>query len=114
MSDNIISFPTKAVRDWLIIERELLTQLSRNGFPESIHERICTRLKAFYEFCDPKIKFDLHLDTRVPAEAAVSLHSELGSKIGLALDDQLQAFTKRLVIERLNYEIDTCRELGLI
>jgi hypothetical protein len=112
--ENVVQFPTKDVRDWAIIERAMKESFASNGNVSSaVQTRLIERMKAFYEMVDPRLQISIDLATEVPPAAATALHAEIGSKLEAILNTQLQAYTKRLCIERLNHEIDVCRELGI-
>lgn len=105
---DVVAFPTKAVRDWIIIERELNNVLSTAGLSTDSMTMITERMKAFYETLDAK--FDLSGSVSIPGPlSAAQLSAILNAinvDIGRKCSEQLQAFTNRLFMDRLKREIE--------
>jgi len=114
--DNIVTFPTKFVRDWLIIERAMNDVFSQNEISPSAQARLTERMKSFYETL--QLDFNFTIEVQFPDvlsnDQARSICSQIGEKIGAASSETLQAFTNKLMIERLYVEIDLCRALGIL
>jgi hypothetical protein len=112
---NIVNFPTKPVRDWVVIERSMRKELSRLGFPENVQERITERMQDFYTLLD--VDFNYSIDAKFPRltpEEVSSICSDIAAKVGTIQSKKLQAFTDKLFTERLHREIDSCREVGML
>jgi hypothetical protein len=116
--NNVIQFPSKGVRDWTIIERSLKSGLAELEISDSVARRINDRMKSFYEFCDPDFNFSLDFDFEISGSMSEQqkalFRSRLSEKVSAASEEKIQAFTKKLFFERLDCEINFCRELGLI
>lgn len=100
--DNVVNFPTKSVRDWLIIEKAMYEALESAPVATSVKGRLVDRMKAFYEFA--KKDFDISVQATFPVSLTKSqtdaISAEIGEKIGAAFGEQLQAFTSKLCVER--------------
>src|SRR5262245_43140834 len=59
--DNVVNFPSKTVRDWVVIERELILQLQNAGAPPSVRDRLVEKMKAFRPILDRD--FDISVPT---------------------------------------------------
>jgi hypothetical protein len=114
--ENVVQFPTKAVRDWASLERTLKDLLGQAGVSQACKDRITERMKAFWEQLDPKM--DLAFDVRAtPPVDAAQLHAILwgvSDTIGEKCGTQLQAFTNSLFIERFYREVEACTEVGIL
>lgn len=115
MGTNIVNFPIKSVRDWLMIEREMKEIFLKGGVSSSVQARLIEKMKSFYELLD--VEFNSSIDIVFPSilsrEQTMAICSDISQKIGAASSEQLKAFTNKLFIDRLYREIDMCRELGL-
>lgn len=113
---NIIQFPAKSVRDWTIIERALLEELSKNKFPSEVQQRLVDVMRSFYEALN--LDFNFVMTAEFPpslSSAQVSdLCSSISERVAQTSGELLQSFTNKLFFERLNREIAVCHELGLI
>jgi hypothetical protein len=49
MTGEVINFPTKTVRDWLIIERAMNESLLESQLSPPAQARLVERMKSFYE-----------------------------------------------------------------
>lgn len=114
--DNIFQFPTKSVRDWAIIEREMKVQLDGRRCPEAVQDRLIRSMEAFYKTLEVDMNFSINaeLPTSIGHDLATEIRASIGSDIGKQTSEILQAFTNKLWVDRLNREIDFCREMGLI
>lgn len=112
---EIVNFPTKAVRDWAVIEREMRSALSQTDFSQQAQARITERMKSFYETLDPNLTFSVRAEFPrfISTEGVSALCADISEKIGATISEGLKAFTNRLFIDRLDVEIDLCRALGL-
>lgn len=114
--ENIINFPTKSVRDWLIVERELKQQLSGFGFPTSANNRLVQVMKDFFEILDPDFNFSIQapFSGALSPDQRSSICADIGEQMGVLISERLQAFTQKLFFDRLHREIDICLELGMM
>jgi len=112
--ENVVDFPTKSVRDWLIIERTLKELLSRTRLPPDIQAGLIEKMKSFYALLDCSFAVSLNIEIPDPGgeDKAAAICSKIGEQVGARISEQLQAFTTRLLIERLLREFDICNELG--
>jgi hypothetical protein len=113
---DVVDFPIKSVRDWLIIERELRTQLSNLWVSPAVQDRLTKKLKAFYQELDVSFNFSLkgiQFPGIMTRQQISTVTSEIGVGISALIEQRLQAYTTKLWIERMNREIDVCKELGI-
>ncbi|MGD0764227.1 MAG: hypothetical protein ABR929_13745 [Roseiarcus sp.] len=112
---EIVNFPTKSVRDWLIVERALNDILSQARVSPAAHARIIDRMKAFYSTLDNDFTFSVNASFphNITEAQAASLVSQIGEKLVVDLSEQLHAFTYKLFVERLNVEAELCGALGV-
>jgi len=113
---DIVSFPVKLVRDWLIIERAMNDAFIQNRTPEAAQNRLKEQMKSFYEIMHGEIdlNFDVEFPPGISREQAALVSSRIREKGSLALEEQLHAFTHKLFFDRLRREMDVCREIGLL
>jgi hypothetical protein len=113
--ENVVNFPTKSVRDKLIIERAMKEALEKTVLSESARTRIVENMKVFYEVLEFPFNFSVPISFpgSIPKDQRDAICSQVGEKIGAVSSEQLQAFTNKLFFNRLYYEIDVCGELGI-
>jgi hypothetical protein len=111
--ENIINFPTKSVRDWVLIERTMEEEFSRLGIPLLVQIRLIENMKSFYQVLDFEFNFNTQIafPGTIPIDNVNAICSEVGEKIGALSSKQLQIFTNKLFFDRLYREIDICRKL---
>ncbi len=114
--DNIINFPTKSVRDWLVIERAMKEALEKSAAPPTAQERIVQRMKAFYDLLDPDLNFSIPVQFpgTISNEETLAISTQVSERASSLISEKLQAFTNSLFIERLYREIDACKEARLL
>jgi hypothetical protein len=112
--DNVVNFPAKSARDWLLIERLMAEKLSKHSISPVVQAGLIERMKAFYEILDTDLSFSIDAPSLgdVSQEQVRTFCFDIGEKIGPIMSERIYAFTQKLFIERLNREIDVCRELG--
>jgi hypothetical protein len=112
---NIIKFPTKAVRDWAIIERAIVDELQRLRVSPTAESRIVEQVRNTYDLLDG---FDLSMPVEfpgsIPADQVAIMCTDIGQRISAAIKEHLHTMTSRILIDRLHRELQVCRELGLI
>lgn len=113
MTENLVQFPTKAVRDWATLERSLRPAFLEAGLSEAAEDRLLQVMKEFYEGV-----LSADLDLTIPAFSVEHANPEtlaaaIKAHFSAALEEQLHAFTNRLFIDRLKREMDFIHELGL-
>lgn len=113
--NNIIDFPAKSIRDWVIIERALNDALKAAGMPPQVQKRLIEKMKDFHPILDRDFDFSIPTPPiNLPADQVNAMCATIGGKLRVALKEQLNAFTQALFIERLYREIEACREIGLL
>ena len=98
MSDNVIPFPTKNIRDWTIVSKTIKDILIEGGMTESNIVEFISIFKPIYE----TFQFDHSLS--IPAstpEVATTINNEL-SNFQLVLNEH----TSKLIFERFTRELD--------
>jgi hypothetical protein len=112
---DIVNFPTKSVRDWLIIERAMNEAFSRDRVSSSVQTRLVERMKSFYKLLE--LDFNFTINAKFPSvisqDQINAICSEIGENIGAVGSEKLQAFTHKLFFDRLEVEMDLCRALHL-
>lgn len=108
LMENIIVFPTKSIRDWVIVERSMRDAFATANIPEQVHKTVIERMKSFWNILD----FDLNLSFDV--NLSDPYLPQMTDNIRIVLKEQINAFTSRLFLERFMREIDACHELGLL
>lgn len=115
--ESIIQFTTQSVRDWLSIESTMNEALAKLSVSAAVHQRLVGAMKAFLQET-LNFKIDLSISAEFPSSLSTAevseICSQIGIKIGQSSSEQIQSFTKSLFFERLNREIETCREFGLL
>jgi len=113
--DNVINFPTKYTRDWTVIERELDKQLSEHGVSAAAKARIVERMKAFYEviYGEFQVTFKT-MPINLPKETIDAICADIAAQLRPQITEQLQALTYKIFFDRLNREIEGCRDVGLL
>lgn len=107
--DKVTDFPTRAAREWFIIEREIKAHLSQFNVPPAVEKRLIIAMKAFYATMDVSLGFKFDIPFPVSSEQTEALTSTMRG----AFAESIHEFTNKLYFERLLREIDVCRELGL-
>jgi hypothetical protein len=97
---NVVNFPTRPIRDWVLFERTIREEGAKAGIPSEVQTRVIEKLKPFYEALD----FDLDL----------SISVSIGQKLSTASSEQLESFKSKLLVERVQREVDACREIGIL
>jgi hypothetical protein len=114
--DNIIDFPIEPVRSWVKIERELRDNLARNGASTEFQNIVMGHAKDFYELInfDLKIPINGEFPNSLSADQINGICSSIEKNIRVSLEEQLQAFTYKIFIDRVYREIAVCRDTGLV
>ena len=107
--DEVRDFPTRAAREWFVIEREIKAHLAQFNVPPAVEKRLIITMKAFYAVIDESLGFKFDVPFPVSPEQAEVLTSTMRT----AFAESIHEFTNKLYFERLLREIDVCKELGL-
>ena len=112
---EILNFPTKPVRDWLLIERKLKTQLSNLQAPPTVQDRLSDKMKAFYQELDVPFNFkiDVPFPSSISKDQVRAICGGISNQISVLIEERSNALTHKLWIERLTREVDVCKELGI-
>jgi hypothetical protein len=115
MTGELINFPTKTVRDWLIIERAMNESLLESRLSPPAQARLVERMKAFYETLQLDFNFTINAEfpSSLSQEQIGAICMQIGEKAGMTATEKLQAFTNKLFFDRLTVEIDLCFALGI-
>ena len=81
---NVLNFPTKTVRDWLIIEREMKIELPKLGLSSASQFRVISRMKVFFEILNFELDYSFSIEwpTSLSRDQITSITSTLSSAIG--------------------------------
>jgi hypothetical protein len=118
--ENVVEFPTKTVRDWALIERDMRASFASAGFSREVQNRLVDVMKSFWQLLNFPFNFsipDLVIEIPVPVpskDQITVISSAIAQKVGELSSEQLQDFTAKLMAERVSREISICRELGLL
>jgi hypothetical protein len=114
--ENVVNFPAKSVRDWLIIERGIKEELEIQNIPLDVRTRIIDGMKSLHEICDFPSDFQISVafPNKLSQAEITSICSDIGEKVGAIFSERLQALTERIRVERVHREMNICRELGLL
>lgn len=113
--ENIVNFPTKSVRDWLIIERALYDALKQAPVSASVEQRLVEKMKSFYQIMQRDFNFAIQpIEAPLPQAQLNAICSDIGKKMSVALNEQIHAFTNEIFFERFNREVEVCREIGIL
>ena len=104
---TVVSFPTKSVRDWLIIERAMKDKFSELSVAAPVQNRLIEQMQAFYHLLDFQFNFTLDIsfpDTLTKEQTSAICH-DIGQQVTAAVEKHLQDFTNKLFNERLSREV---------
>ena len=104
MDSNVIEFPTRAVRDWIILERTFRGILERSGAPPEMMEEVCARMKEAIEKFNGQFKFALELPP-LPERLKKIIDDAL-QRATKELADQVHEYTNQLIFDRLQLEVE--------
>jgi hypothetical protein len=103
MVSNVIQFPIRAVREWIILERSFRGILERSGASPEMMEEVCARMKEAQEKFDCEFKLALELPP-LP-EGLKTIIDGAMQKATKELADQVHEYTNQLRLDRLQMEI---------
>ena len=116
MTNTVVQFPSKSVREWTTIERSMVEALEECGVSEQAKKLIVANMKEFWETL--KHPFDYTIQIALPGkispEEADVIRQDIATKVGSAHSERLQAFTNKLFIERVKREARFYNELGIL
>ena len=104
---TVVSFPTKSVRDWLIIERAMKDKFSELSVAAPVQNRLIEQMQAFYHLLDFQFNFSLDIsfpDTLTKEQTSAICH-DIRQQVTAAVEKHLQDFTNKLFNERLSREV---------
>ena len=104
MDSNVIQFPTRAVREWIILERHFQDILERSGASPEMTEEVCARMKEAAEKFNGEFKFALELPP-LP-EGLKGIIDDAIQKAAKILADQVHEYSWKIMLDRLQLEID--------
>lgn len=104
MDSNVIEFPIRAVREWIILERSFRVILERSGASPEMMEEVCARMKEAQEKFNGEFKFALELPP-LPEELKRIIDGAI-QKATKELADQVHEYTNQLRLDRLKLEVE--------
>jgi len=113
---NITNFPAKSVRDWTIVERSIREGLSTTSIPLATQERLIEKLRKFHKILYPDFDFAISIEfpSSVSRDQSSAILAQIGEKVGSGNSEKMKAFTDHLWANRVETELDHCRELGIL
>ena len=102
--DNIIDFPKKDEREWLIIEKSIKMNLNEtNRLSNNDIDYICKRIKEFYfEVMNEKFSFNFEIPQGISEEK----RKELINSVKNSFKKQIHNYTSKILYERLEFEVE--------
>ena len=103
---DIIPFPSKAVRDWAILERTMTEILKDAGADATASSHITRRMKEFFALCDRDFSKSIHYE--LPSSTTVAQQEKLRAALEAmftSFTTELHGFTNELLLDRLKLEI---------
>ena len=103
---DIIPFPSKAVRDWALLERTMADILKDAGADATASSHITRRMKEFFALCDRD--FSTSITYELPSSTTVAQQEKLRAAleaVGASFTTKLHDFTNELMLDRLKLEI---------
>lgn len=103
---DIIPFPSKAVRDWAILERTMTEILTGADADAAASSHIMRRMKEFFALCDRDFSTSIHYE--LPSSTTVAQQEKLRTALEAmftSLTTKWYDFTNELMVDRLKLEI---------
>lgn len=103
---DIIPFPSKAVRDWALLERTMADILKDAGADATASSDITRRMKEFFALCNRD--FSTSITYELPPSTTVAQQEKLRAAleaVGADFATKLHDFTNELMLDRLKLEI---------
>ena len=103
---DIIPFPSKAVREWAILERTMTEILTGAGADAAASSHIMRRMKEFFALLDRDFSASIHYE--LPSSTTVAQQEKLRAALETmfaSLATKWHDFTNELMVDRLKLEI---------
>ncbi len=101
---GIIPFPSKAVRDWALLERTIADILKDAGADATASSHITRRMKEFFALCDRDFSTSIQLPSSTTVAQQENLRAALES-MAAGFTTKLVDFTNQLMLDRLELEV---------
>ena len=104
---KILEFPTKPVRDWMLVEATLRGILDRTPADERAKQTILTRFRTFFDLCNKTHSAKIALP--LPASMTEAEREAIADAVAVAFGEYeqwLQHYVNQLLLERLTLEIE--------
>jgi hypothetical protein len=102
---DVIEFPTKAVQDWVGVERTLREIFRKVAAPMEMQDAVLTQMKEFFQRYNVQFSLTLELPENLPQDQSAAV----SSAVSRAFEDcgkQLHDFMNHILLERLQLEIE--------
>ena len=107
MGTNIIEFPTRAVREWIMVERTIREVLEQVGASAEMTEEVCARMKDVYERYNRM--FTLALKLPLPEYLSLDQRRAIDDSIRNAVEGltkEIHDYSSQVLFDRLCLEIE--------
>ena len=101
---DIIPFPSKAVRDWALLERTMMDILKDGGADATASNHVTRRMKEFFALCDRNFSTSIQLPSSMTVAQQEKLSAALEA-MAAGFTTKLVDFTNQLMLDRLKLEI---------
>ena len=101
---DIIPFPSRAVREWAIIERTIVETLKDAGADATAASHITRRMKEFFALCDRNFSTSIQLPSSTTVAQQEKLRAALEA-MASSFTTKLHDFTSELMVDRLILEL---------
>jgi hypothetical protein len=107
MSTNVIEFPTRVVREWIMVEKTIREVLEQAGASPEMTKEVCARMKGVYEKYNRMLTLALKLP--LPEYLSMEQRRAIDDAIRNAVEDfkkQIHEYSSQVLLDRLCLEIE--------
>lgn len=104
MNSNVIKFPTKAVRDWALVEKAIKDTMQLAGASPEMMTEVCGKMKEVWEKYNLKFTFNMLLPGNFPEELRTVIEDSLRNAVE-ELAKQIHEYSNQVLFDRLLLEV---------